>query len=224
MIRGFMTDYLFRCLLREGSPGSRRFLLDCRDMRRLSWTPLVAAALAAAPATPARAEVYGNNFRSAAWGVEMTVPRDWELSEQMSYPGILAFATHHKYGGRILLAVQKLAPGETAKTYAERNEKSLKQIGYRVAGVTRCRSATAMLDATVPDRQHRVLQAYLVKNDIGYVLTLAAPAKMIDSYQGAFCDTLSSLVFPAPPSTPPPLTPPPSTPPPSTPNGSAPRS
>src|SRR5262249_5337576 len=39
-------------------------------------------------APSARAEIFGNTYRSADFGVEITVPRGFELSEQRAYPGL----------------------------------------------------------------------------------------------------------------------------------------
>ena len=80
-------------------------------MTSRAW--LVALALAIPVArgpSVARAEVFGASFRSTTWGVEMTVPRGWELSDQSAYPGIVARAYEHKGKARMTLAAQKLAP------------------------------------------------------------------------------------------------------------------
>jgi hypothetical protein len=143
-----------------------------------------------------RAEVYNGNFHSAAYPVELTVPRDWELSEQKSYPGILVYATHHKYGGRMTLAAQKLGNGETIKAYVEKNERALKKIGYQVAAMSACRANSAgMLGGTTEDKSRKIVQAYLEHENVAYVLTIASGPDAMRSYMGAFCDTLSSIVF-----------------------------
>jgi hypothetical protein len=161
--------------------------------RAAAFVLLVSVVGSAMPS--ARAEVYGSNFRSSTWRVDMTVPRDWELTEQASYPGILAYATHHKGGGRMTLAVQRLDGDDTLKTYVERNDKALRKIGYRVSGINACRTSHPILDATTPDKQKRLVQAYLNHDGAAYVLTLAARSQSIRSYMGAFCDTLGSLTF-----------------------------
>jgi hypothetical protein len=156
----------------------------------------VLCVLATVVAIRVSAEVYNGNFHSATYPVELTVPRDWELSEQKSYPGILVYATHHKYGGRMTLAAQKLGAGETIKAYVDKNERALKKVGYVVAPMSACRAASgAMLGATTGDKTHKIVQAYLEHENIAYTLTIASNPDMMRSYMGAFCDTLSSIVF-----------------------------
>jgi hypothetical protein len=153
------------------------------------------AAVAVVGVAVVHAEVYQSTFRSPAWGVELTVPHDWELSEQVSYPGILAYATHHKLGGRMTLSAQLMEIDQSIKAYLERNEKALRQIGYRVSGVTRCRSSVPMLEAFTADRKKRIVQAYQSRGRVAYVLTLAASPSVLDEYLGAYCDTLGSMAF-----------------------------
>jgi hypothetical protein len=164
----------------------------------MRWSVLALFATLVAIPLVASAEVYNGNFRSALYPVELTVPREWELSEQASYPGILVYATHHKYGGRMTLAAQKLAADETLKAYVEKNERALKKVGYQIAPMTACRASEAsMLGGTTKDKSRRVVQAYLEHEGIAYVLTIASAPDAMRSYMGAFCDTLGSVVFSA---------------------------
>jgi hypothetical protein len=156
---------------------------------------LVVAVLAVAPA--ASAEIFGSSFRSAAWGVELTVPRGWELSEQRSYPGILVRGLERRGGGRLTLAAERLAPGDDLGKLVERNQRILRKLRYRYASSTHSGGAV-LLDATTPDRKRTVRQAYLAQNGVAYVLSMASSTEAASRYLHPFDDVLRSLSFSAP--------------------------
>lgn len=131
-------------------------------------------------ASAARAEIFGNTFRSAEWGVDLTVPRGWELSEQRSYPGIVVRGFEHKSGARLLLSAEHLTAEETVRSYAERNQKGLIKIGYRVTGATAREGGAIVVDAQTPDGKKLIRQAYFVilggATATGYVLSVSIQA------------------------------------------------
>jgi hypothetical protein len=162
---------------------------------------LLAAATVLALARPAAAETFKSTYRSVEWGVELTVPRGWELSDQRSYPGVIARAFDHKGGGRLLLTAERASPGETARSYVERSQKSLIKLGYRIAAVAQREGGAIIVDSTAPDRKRVLRQAYVVKERVAYVLTVSAKA---DAAKGgrpfeAFDETMRSLVINPPP-------------------------
>jgi len=132
-----------------------------------------------APAA-ARAEIFGNTFRSAEWGVDLTVPRGWELSEQRSYPGIVVRGFEHKSGARLLLSAERLTTDETVRSYAERNQKGLIKIGYRVTGAAAREGGAIVVDSQSADGKRLIRQAYFVvlggPTATGYVLTVSIQA------------------------------------------------
>ncbi len=164
-------------------------------------------------------------FRCPDWGIELYAPLDWELSAQPAYPGILVSGVHRTGRARMTLAVQKLEPDETAKTYADRNRLALKKVGFRVGDMTPHPTGAYLIDATSPDRSRRIRQGYRVHAGMAYVLTIGAPSNSLRAYYRAFDDTLRSIRFDdLAPSTPPdpdpdpdPETPTPETPTPETP-------
>lgn len=166
---------------------------------------------------PARADIFGNTFHSAEWGVELTAPRGWELTEQRSYPGIIARGFEHKSGARMLLAVARVGPTETARGYAERNQKSLQKVGYRVTAVTAREGGAIVVDASTGDKKHLCRQAYFVVGGVAYILTVGVLA---DASRGArpfeaFDEAMRTINITPPPapaekSTPPAETPAPS--------------
>jgi hypothetical protein len=156
---------------------------------------LLLAAAALAAGQPARGEIFGNTFRSVELGVELTVPRGWELSDQRSYPGIIARAFEHTGGARLSLAVQELRPGETARAYVERNATSLRRLHYRVAGMSTNAEGAILLDGATADTKRALRQAYVVRNGFAYILTLASAPDAMRFYGRAFDDTLRSMTL-----------------------------
>jgi hypothetical protein len=155
----------------------------------------------------ARAEIFANTYRSADYGVEITVPRGFELSEQRGYPGLLARAIEHTSGARLSLAAQRLAPGESARATVERNVGSLKKLGYRINGTTTGALGAAIVDAVSPDGKRALRQAYVAQDGFVYILTLAVAPESMRYYGRAFDETLHSMTVAAPVEPAPPLAP-----------------
>jgi len=168
------------------------------------------AAVVAMLAATASADIYGSLYRSERFQLEMLSPKDWALSEETAYPGLLVVGVH-KSGARLTLAVQPLAGGESLKDYVERNQKALKKVGFRVGGVAARQGGAIVVDATAPDKKKRIRQGYLAHGGTAFVLTLAAPAESMQSFLSAFDYMLSSIAFDQPPpaAAPPPPEPPP---------------
>jgi len=154
---------------------------------------LIFAAIAfSSSGTPA--EIYGSLYRSDRYRVEMLVPKEWTLSEDVSYPGMLVIAAH-KTGARLTLSVQPLPPDVGLKDYVERNEKALRKLGYRIVGVAARPGGSLVLDAVAPGGKKRVRQAYLLHDQTAYILTVAATTQAMPGFLSAFDYVLSSLVF-----------------------------
>jgi hypothetical protein len=153
-----------------------------------------------ASAGTARAEcaVDRDRFTCTEWHVELFVPPDWELTAQTAYPGILTSGVHKGGTGRLSFAAQRVDPAMTAKTYAEQNRKTLKDVGFRVGDLAAHPTGAYLVDSLSPDRQRRIRQGYVVAHGVAYVLTIAAPTKAWRSYMRAFDDTLRSIKLQAP--------------------------
>jgi hypothetical protein len=173
------------CLSR--APGTSSVVLRAALLPALGFVAFVAAG--------ARAEVVGSVFRSSTWGVEMIVPRGWELSEQSSYPRILAGALEQRGSGRVLLSAQRLAAGDSARATADRSAAALKRIGYQLGAPTTHPTGAVLLEATTADRKRLVRQAYLERNGVAYVLSLACDAPDGARYLHPFDDILRNLRF-----------------------------
>ncbi len=187
-------------------------LVPHRRSRLAPSIALVVATLLAGAPRVAGAEVFGNTFRAPLWGVEMTVPRGWELSDQGAYPGILARAYERKGRARMSLAAQQLGPDEDPRAYVERNQKSLARLGYKIVAVAPHPSGALLLDSTTPDGKRQVRQAYVTVGDTVFVLSLAVLVDLAAGYVRPFEETLRNLSFttPATPAPVPAEAPPPS--------------
>ncbi len=157
----------------------------------------VVAMLVAISVGNASADIYGSLYRSERWQLEMLSPKDWALSEETAYPGLLVVGVH-KSGARLTLAVQPMAAGETLKDYVERNQKALRKVGFRIGGVAARSGGAIVVDAAAPDKKKRIRQGYLAHRGAAFVLTLAAPAETMQSFLSAFDYVLSSVVFDQP--------------------------
>jgi hypothetical protein len=158
----------------------------------------VAGLLLAISVGHASAEIYGSLYRSERWQVELLLPRDWAISEETAYPGLLAVGVH-KTGARLTLAVQPLQAGETLKDYVERNQKALRKVGFRLGGVAARSGGAIVIDGTAPEKKKRMRQGYLAHGGAAFVLTLAASTETMPSFLSAFDYVMSSIVFDQPP-------------------------
>jgi hypothetical protein len=172
------------------------FRRDSRNVSPVGRLSVVAAIVALA--LPARAEVFGSTFRSTTWGVEMTLPRGWEISEQTSYPGVLARGLQPKSGARLTLGVQRLAPDEDPRAYVARVETALATIGYHLASAGTHPTGALLLESSTPDKKKVIRQAYVARGATVYILTLAVTAELANAHLRPFDETLRRLEFALP--------------------------
>jgi hypothetical protein len=156
---------------------------------------LLAAALVAMTSPQAGADVDRNYWRSSSLGVEVSFPSDWAVSEQGSYPFLLASAVDYALGGRMTLTVELLGVGERLRDVAERNRAVLIKLGYKAKDSTLHATGAVIFEAETPDRRRVVRQAYRLLEDDEqvFVITLVAPREAMQRYRRAFDDTLRGL-------------------------------
>ena len=166
----------------------------------------------------ARAEVDRNIFRAPAEGVEIVFPADWAVSEQPSYPYLLASAIDRTLGGRMSLTTEHLKDDEKLRECTERNRATLKKLGFKVQAqaISLHPTGALVIELITPDGRGVVRQAYRQFDEKGtvFVLTLSASRENMQRYRRAFDDSLRGLTrtsVPVPkvvaPSTPAPTTP-----------------
>lgn len=142
----------------------------------------------------ASGEIDRNQFVDREWKVEqLVVPRDWQLSEQRAYPGLLVWAIHRDGPGRITLVAERVTNGVGAREVAEHTRETLSTVGFQVGRVTPHPSGAFLLEVTTPDKKTRLRQGTTVVGDIAYVLTIAAPPNAMTGYTRTFDDTLGHL-------------------------------
>ncbi len=134
----------------------------------------LASALVALPSARARADIEGQEFESSAWSVRMTAPKNWQLTEKTAYPSILLRLARRAPDGKMMLAVERLAPGVTARAYAERTAGILRAMRFEVRS-PQLHSSTGAYFIDSQGSGASLRQAFLVAGGVGYSLTLSAP-------------------------------------------------
>lgn len=135
---------------------------------------VVSSALAiAVVAAAARADIDGDQFESMGWRVRMTAPKNWQLTEQTSYPNVLLWMVRHGPDGKMLLSAERVKKGEDGQAYANRTAKLLDRIGFE-ARAPQLHAATGAYWIDLDNGHVYLRQAFLVADGIGYALTLSA--------------------------------------------------
>jgi len=131
----------------------------------------IAVAFGGSP-TVARAELEGDNFRSDAWHVSLTTPRNWQASDQSSYPNILVLMVAASPRGKMLLSAERLDRVRDAETYARNTAAILAKLGFQV-GAPRAHPTGAFW-LEYDNGKAFLRQAFVVADGYGYSLTLSA--------------------------------------------------
>ena len=170
---------------------SRRLVYACpvQAGSRSFLTALVVASLFALTDSTTRdrgqlahADVDGNRFESSDWGVKLTAPSNWYLSQQTSYPNILLWMYRHKPAGKMLLSAEELDGGLSSRDYADRTAKTLEKLGRKPGfkvGRPQLHAATGAYWIDFDNGNVFLRQALLVSGNIGYSLTLSAKGQRI---------------------------------------------
>jgi hypothetical protein len=137
---------------------------------------VVAAFLAAFLSTSAsaRADIEGDRFESKPWRIRMSAPRNWQLTERTAYPNILLRLVRRAPDGKMMLAAERLAAGETAQAYARRTADILRSMRFEVRS-PQLHPSTGAYFVDSQGRGAFLRQAFLVAGGVGYSLTLSAP-------------------------------------------------
>jgi len=171
--------------------------------RRLAFALLIAAATALGSAATSSAEIDGDQFRSKDRRITIRAPRNWQLTEQTSYPDILLWMTRKNPDGRMLLAAEPQRDKIDAAEYARRTAVVLQRLGFTVRTAQRHAATGAWWfdfdncgNATSCPGKVFLRQAFLVEGNVGYSLTLAAPdARTRGQHLRAFDAALRSIVI-----------------------------
>ncbi len=146
-------------------------------------------------ATPALGIIEDGSFQSPGWGVSVVAPRNWQLSEQTSYPNILLWMSRRSPDGKMLLTAEKLIGVSEPRTYALKTAKVLRSMGFTVRA-PQLHSATGAYWADFDNGSSYLRQAYLVKDGAGFTLTLSAPSgRLRNQHLRAFDASLRSIAF-----------------------------
>jgi hypothetical protein len=141
----------------------------------------------------AQAEIVGDRFRSTEWRVTMVAPRNWQITDQTSYPNILLWMVRHNPPGKMLLAAERVAAETDVLTYAATTTKVLQAMGF-VVRTPQLHGATGAYWIDFDNGTVFLRQAFLVTGGFGYALTLSAPdARLRTQHLRAFDQALRSI-------------------------------
>jgi hypothetical protein len=132
-----------------------------------------ALALVASVAATARADIDGDRYTSSEWRVRMTAPKNWQVTEQTSYPNVLLWMVRHAPDGKMLLSAERVKEGEDANDYATRTSSLLAKLGFTLRA-PQLHAGTGAYWIDFDNGTVSLRQAFLVVDGIGYTLTLAA--------------------------------------------------
>lgn len=130
---------------------------------------------------PVGAQVVGNRYQSKQWGLRITAPANWYLSQQTSYPDILLWMYRPNPPGKMLLSAEELDDRLTSLQYAERTASTLaklKRPKFKV-GSPQLHAATGAYWIDFDDGETYLRQALLVSGNVGYSLTLSAAGEKL---------------------------------------------
>jgi len=148
-------------------------VLSLQRMQRQLLAVSSALAIAVVVAAAARADIDGDQFESMGWRVRMTAPKNWQLTEQTSYPNVLLWMVRHGPDGKMLLSAERVKKGEDGQAYANRTAKLLDRIGFS-SRAPQLHAATGAYWIDLDNGHVYLRQAFLVADGIGYALTLSA--------------------------------------------------
>ena len=140
---------------------------------RLVSLPTAWLVLLALVCQPARADIEGEVFRSAEWGIQMRAPSNWQMTEQTSYPNIILHLLRPVPAGRILLSAERITAPLTSREYAGRTIEVLRKLGFRVR-TPQQHKKTGAYWIDFDNGKAYLRQALLVSDRVAYALTLSA--------------------------------------------------
>jgi hypothetical protein len=161
---------------------------------------LVAFAAAGTPA-PAHGDCDGDECSFAAWGwrAVVTAPKNWQPSEERSYPSVRVWMMRRDPPGRMLVSAERLDQKLDALAYANRTARLLETLGFTV-GQPQLHSQTGAFWVDFDNGAVFLREAFLVVGGVGYALTLAArDRKTRGQHLRAFDQTLRTMKIKRPP-------------------------
>ena len=144
-------------------------------MKRRACSVTALFALIAVGAT-ARADLDGDLFTRELFGyqVSLVTPKNWNPTEERSYPSVLLWMSRRDPPGRMLLSAERLDGSLDAFGYAKRSTALLETLGFTVRP-PQLHSSTGAYWIDFDNGAVYLRQAFLVVGPVGYALTLSAP-------------------------------------------------
>lgn len=141
---------------------------------------LVAALVFVSPAAWAQ----GRTDHHPELGIKITAPFGWQIERKSAYARIITVMAHPD-GARLTVAVQPLDRSRKLDAFVHQNRAAMQKAGLKV-GATTARPPGMELALTSKDGRKRLWQYYVTSGELGFVLTLTAPAADLDRYRLAF--------------------------------------
>lgn len=154
----------------------------------------IAAVVFALVATAARAEVRrSGEFSSERWNISFATPRDWQVTDETTYPSILLIMVTRSPRGRMMVSAQKIDDGMDSAAFAQSTVELLQELGFETSAPQLHPTTGAYwIDVTTPEAVLR--QAFVTAGDTGYALTLSADsAEARADHVRAFDSVLRSI-------------------------------
>ncbi|WP_428267586.1 hypothetical protein [Haliangium sp.] len=162
-------------------------------MGRLACIAIALTLAVAGLAGPVEAQVEGGRFESSAWRIGISAPEGWQMSVQASYPHVLAWMFRASPSGKMLLTAERLTTVYSSVQYARRAIEQLSALGYRVESEPQLHAATGASWIEFRNDTTRFRQAFLVRADVAYALTLSATPEDLGQHLRAFDYALRSM-------------------------------
>lgn len=148
-------------------------MLCMRSLARCALLATFGLALVLGDASAPRADIRDGSFHSETWRVSMSLPKNWQASEQTSYPNILVWMSRRQPDAKMLLSAEAVDPSLDAQGYTAETVERLERFGFEVRG-PQLHAATGAYWMDLDDGRTFLRQAILVVDGIGYSLTVAA--------------------------------------------------
>lgn len=139
----------------------------------------------------AEAGAQGRTDHHPELGIKITAPFGWTIERKSAYARVITVMSHPD-GARLTVAVQPLDRSRKLEAFVHQNRAAMQKAGLKV-GATTPRPPGVDVAITSKDAKKRLLQYYVATGELGFVLTLTAPATDIDRYRLAFDYAIKKL-------------------------------
>jgi hypothetical protein len=165
-------------------------------MRRVSFCALLAVLLLVLASPPrGRAASRDRIYRNPDCGIRVfEVPRGWQVvpRAQVGYPRVLLLAERER--AHLVLAVQGIQQPMTAMSLAEKTLQALREQRWEKLSAQEI-GRVARIEGELDGGRRVLRQAYVLSDEVAYVLTVVAPREVSERVLRDFETALQSLAI-----------------------------